>query len=91
MKPKKPLAAIIMAKIGPKKPMEKEMPEMDESEEMGESGQEYEIAQDVLDAIAKKDKVLLAEALEAAFNYFDAQPHKEGEHIGEEEEGEEEE
>lgn len=86
MKSKKPLAAIIMAKIGPKKPMEKEMPEMDMAEEKAESGEEYEIAQDVLDAIAKKDKMLLAEALEAAFNYFDSQPHEEGEHLGEEEE-----
>jgi hypothetical protein len=87
MKPKKPLAAIIMAKIGSKKPMEDEKPSMmDESEEMSESGEEYEIAQDVLDAIAKKDKMLLAEALEAAFNYYDAKPHKEGEHMGEEEE-----
>lgn len=88
MKPKKPLAEIIIGSLGPKKPMDKMAADMEE--EKSESGEEYEIAQDVLDAIAKKDKVLLAEALEAAFNYFDAQPHKEGEHIGEEEEGEEE-
>lgn len=86
MKEKKPIAAIIMAKLGGKKEMSgKEM-----AEEAAESGQEYEIAQDVLDAIAKKDKVLLAEALEAAFNYFDAQPHLEGPHLEEEEEEEEE-
>jgi hypothetical protein len=84
MKPKKPLAEIIIGKLGPKKPMMDEKgPDMEE--EAGEFGEEYEIAQDVLDAIAQKDKMLLAEALEAAFNYYDAQPHKEGEHIGEEE------
>ena len=84
MKPKKPLAEIIIGKLGPKKPMMNESaPDM--KEEAGESSEEYEIAQDVLDAIAQKDKMLLAEALEAAFNYYDAQPHKEGEHIGEEE------
>lgn len=88
MKNKKPIAAIIMAKLAPKKGMDDKMSKMDMAEEMAESGEEYEIAQDVLDAIAKKDKVLLAEALEAAFNYFDSQPHKEGEHMGEEEEEE---
>jgi hypothetical protein len=86
MKPKKPIAEIIIGNLGPKKPMSEMAPDMEE--EAMESGEEYEIAQDVLDAIAKKDKTLLAEALEAAFNYYDAQPHKEGEHIGEE--GEEE-
>ena len=85
MKPKKPIAEIIIGKLGPKKPMMDEMkPGMDMEEESSESGEEYEIAQDVLDAIAKKDKMLLAEALKAAFDYYDAQPHKEGEHIGEE-------
>jgi hypothetical protein len=84
MKPKKPIAEIIIGKLGPKKPMDEMKPGMDMEEESSESGEEYEIAQDVLDAIEKKDKMLLAEALEAAFNYFDAQPHKEGEHIGEE-------
>jgi hypothetical protein len=84
MKPKKPIAEIIIGKLGPKKPMmDEKAPNMEE--EAGESSEEYEIAQDVLDAIAQKDKMLLAEALEAAFNYYDAQPHKEGEHIGEEE------
>jgi hypothetical protein len=84
MKPKKPIAEIIIGKLGGKKPMDEMAPDMEE--EAMESGEEYEIAQDVLDAIGKKDKMLLAEALEAAFNYFDAQPHKEGEHMGEEEE-----
>jgi hypothetical protein len=84
MKPKKPIAEIIIGKLSGKKPMDEMAPDM--KEEAMESGEEYEIAQDVLDAIGKKDKMLLAEALEAAFNYFDAQPHEEGEHMGEEEE-----
>ena len=84
MKPKKPIAEIIIGKLGGNKPMDEMAPDM--KEEAMESGEEYEIAQDVLDAIGKKDKMLLAEALEAAFNYFDAQPHEEGEHMGEEEE-----
>jgi hypothetical protein len=84
MKSKKPLAEIIIGTLGSKKPMDKMAPDMEEG--AMESSEKGEIAQDVLDAIAKKDKMLLTEALEAAFNYFDAQPHKEGEHMGEEEE-----
>jgi hypothetical protein len=68
---KKPMEIISMA-MGKKAPMAE-----DESKE---SSQEYDIAQDVLDAISAKDKQMLAEALEAAFMYFDSKPHVEGEH-----------
>jgi hypothetical protein len=78
MKDKKPISAIIMASMGKK-------PDMKEDESM-EGGEEYSIAQDVLDAIASKDKMKLAEALEACFQYHDSQPHDEGEHTNESEE-----
>ena len=73
MKNKKPIMDVVMASIGPKKPMENENEEM-------ESGEEYAIAQDVLDAVKANDSKMLAEALEAAFMFFDSKPHVEGPH-----------
>jgi hypothetical protein len=74
-KDKKPMD-IIMASIGPKKPMEDEMEESMESPIDG-------IAQDLIDAVKSGDKGLVASALEAAFMHYDSEPHVEGPHLEE--------
>lgn len=77
MKPKKPIAEIIIGSMGkkPKMPME---------DAMSEGGEGIEIAQDVISAVKAGDAKLLSEALEAAFMHFDSKPHVEGEHEEEE-------
>ena len=44
------------------------------------------IAEELIDAVHKKDAKLVADCLHAAFEMLDAMPHVEGEHISEEEE-----
>jgi hypothetical protein len=44
------------------------------------------IAQELVDAVHKKDAKLVADCLHAAFEILDAMPHVEGEHITEEDE-----
>ena len=39
------------------------------------------VAQDILNALESKDAKALAEALRAAFELMDSEPHEEGEHI----------
>ena len=50
-----------------------------------DSGEEYDVmhavAQDLLHAIESKNVKDLAEALRAAFELADSEPHEEGEHI----------
>ena len=67
MKDKKPIAGIIMESL--KGPMPKE----------DEMNPEHEIAKDIMDTISAKDPMMLSEALKAAFQSFESQPHGENE------------
>ena len=70
-----PAVMAILAKLSPKKPdMAKDEPK--ETQMM---------AQEIMDAIEKKDAAALGDALESFFMYMDSQPHEEGEHTNEEE------
>jgi len=67
---------------------EEEMP-MDEGMEMEEEGEDSgleQCAMELIDAIKEGDVPGVIGALRAAFHILDAEPHEEGEHLGEEEE-----
>lgn len=54
-------------------------------EDTAEDKQEYEVAaEEILAAIEEKSASALAEALHAFFQLCEAEPHEEGEHLGEE-------
>jgi hypothetical protein len=46
-------------------------------------------AEDLINAVHSRDKKATAEALKAAFELMDSEPHNEGEHTNEQEEGQE--
>ena len=66
-----PAVMAILAKISPKKP---------DAEEADEPKERQRMAQEIMDAIEKKDAAALGDALESFFMYMDSQPHEEGEH-----------
>lgn len=62
------------------------MPEADDEDvEPDYSEHLKEIASDLIDAIHAKDVDATAELLEEAFECLEAEPHKEGPHLGEDE------
>jgi hypothetical protein len=62
-----------------------------EVEESGDDSGLEACATDLIRGVASKDTSLIIDALRSAFQILDAEPHEEGEHLGEEEEAEEEE
>lgn len=66
---------------------EEEMPMDEESmEEGGEDEGLEQCAMELIDAVKGADVQGVIGALRAAFHILDAEPHEEGEHLGEEEE-----
>jgi hypothetical protein len=64
--------------------------ETEVEESMDDSGLEA-CATDLIRGVTAKDTGLIIDALRSAFQILDAEPHEEGEHVGEEEAEEEEE
>jgi hypothetical protein len=88
----------IVDAIMKKKPVEEEMgEEMPMGDEMGMEEEAVEdegleqCAMELIDAVKGGDVPGVIGALRAAFHILDAEPHEEGEHLGEEEEMPEEE
>lgn len=76
--PKK-IASVIMAKTKPEGGVEDERHEDEQDPGL------MSAAEDLISAVHAKDAAAVAEALEAAFEILDSQPHEEGEHLEEEE------
>jgi hypothetical protein len=78
--------AIMMKRRG-EMPMEEEMPmdeEMSEDMALDDEGLE-QCAMELIDAVKGGDVQGVIGSLRAAFHILDAEPHEEGEHMGEEE------
>lgn len=74
---------MIMAKRGDKPPVE-----VSNEVETGDNKANpelEEVAKDILRAIDERSPIVLAHALQAAFEICDSMPHEEGEHMDEEE------
>lgn len=83
---KKKIAAMIVAKFGPKDPAKKNAEAYEErAKEPGESGPDVDpgllaSAEEAMSAFERKDAPGLAQALKAFFEQCDAMPHEEGPH-----------
>lgn len=87
---KKKMAAMIVAKFGPKSPADKNAEAFEERAKEPETGVDIDpgllaSAEEAMGAFERKDTAGFAQAMQSFFQQCDAMPHEEGPHEEEEE------